>query len=147
MLSRLVFGGLMVAVGVLAAMQPPINAALARRTGVLPATTVSFIVGALVLLVLSLLMRQAGGFAGVRDAAWWQLTGGLIGAVFVFATVLFLPRLGAAGLVATLLTGQLAGGMLIDRLGLFGLPQTALSPLRLMGLALLIAGGLLVIQR
>ena len=147
MLTRLLLGGMMVAVGVLAAMQPPINAALARRTGPLPATTVSFIVGALALFILTLLMRETGGFGGVREVPWWQLSGGLIGAVFVFATVVMIPRLGAAGVVAALVTGQLAGGMMIDRLGLFGLPQTALSPVRLAGLVLLLVGGLLVIQR
>lgn len=147
MLIRVLLGGVMVAVGVLAAMQPPINAALARRTGALPSTTISFMVGALALLALTVILSDAGGFKGLRGASWWHLTGGLIGAVFVFATVVLVPRLGAAGLVATLVTGQLAGGVLIDRLGLFGLPQTTLSPIRMVGLALLVVGGVLIVQR
>lgn len=146
-MMRLILGAVMFAVGVVAAMQPPINAALARRTGALPATTVSFIVGSIAILTLTLILGDGSGFARLRDAPRWQLMGGMIGAVFVFATVVLIPRVGAAGLIGAMVAGQLAGGLLIDRLGLFGLPQIALSPVRLAGLTLLVLGGLLIVQR
>jgi len=147
-MTRILVGGIMFAMGLLAAMQPPVNAALARRTGSpLAASSVSFIVGSLALVAVTLALGQGATFSLVRGAPLWQLCGGLIGAVFVFGTVLFIPRLGAAGVIGAMVAGQLAGGALIDRLGLFGLPQIALTPVRLLGLGLLVVGGLLVVHR
>jgi transporter family-2 protein len=137
----------MFALGVLASLQPPVNAALARRTGALPATSVSFIVGTLALVLVTVALGQTGGFSFVRGAPLWQLCGGLIGAVFVFGTVVLIPRLGAAGVIAAMIAGQLAGGMLIDRLGLFGLSPVGFTPFRVVGLVLLIGGGLLIVHR
>jgi transporter family-2 protein len=115
----------------------------------LPASTISFVVGTLVLLALSLALRPAlgGDFSAARGAPWWQLTGGLIGAMFVTTTVLLIPRLGATALVAGTIAGQLVGGVLIDYLGLFGLTRVPVTGYRLLGLALLVIGGMLTIKR
>ena len=149
MLERLVLGGLMSVVGAISTLQPPINAALARRTGPLPASTISFLVGTLILLALSLVLKPllGGDFSAVRGAPWWQLTGGLIGALFVTSTIILVPRLGAAALVAGTIAGQLAGGVLIDYLGLFGLPRVPVAGSRLVGLVLLVVGGMLAVRR
>jgi bacterial/archaeal transporter family-2 protein len=145
-MERYLFGMLMFGAGVLAALQPPVNAALARRTNSLTATVVSFAVGTIALLAVTL-ARSDLALAGVRGAPWWQLTGGLLGAVFVFSTVVFLPRLGATGLIASVLAGQLAGGVLIDRFGVTGVPVIGLTWSRMAGLLLLLAGGALVLRR
>lgn len=146
MITRYLLGAAMFAVGMTAAMQPPINAALAKRVGSLESATVSFAVGTAVLFLLALALGD-GSFRAVRGATTWQLTGGLIGALFVWSTIVMVPRLGAAGLVAGVIAGQLVGGVIIDRLGLFGLPQTTISWTRFAGLLLLLVGGLLVVRR
>ncbi|MGH2676217.1 MAG: DMT family transporter [Actinomycetota bacterium] len=46
-----------------------------------------------------------------------------------------------------LITGQLAASLLIDSMGLFGMDRVPVSATRLAGLALLLAGGLLVLRR
>lgn len=146
MLTRYLLGAAMFGVGALAALQPPINAELARRTGSLEAAVVSFAVGTVVLVLVTLVLGT-GSFAAVRHAPLWQLSGGLVGAVFVWSTIALVPRLGAAGLLAGIIAGQLAGGVLIDRFGLLGLPQAGVSWTKALGLAMLLVGGMLVVRR
>ncbi|MHB8870127.1 MAG: DMT family transporter [Thermoleophilia bacterium] len=146
MVARYLLGAAMFGVGIIAALQPPVNAALAKRTGSLEATAVSFAIGTIILLAVALLVGQ-GSLTAVRHAPVWQLSGGLIGALFVWATVILVPKLGAAGLLAGIIGGQLAGGVLIDRFGLFGLPQVGLTWPKALGLLLLVVGGMLVVRR
>ena len=54
--------------------------------------------------------------------------------------------IGAGGVAAATITGQLTASVVIDRLGLFGLDEVALSPERLIGVALLLAGTVLVVR-
>lgn len=146
MLTRYLLGTAMFGVGAIAALQPPINAELSRRTGGLEAAAVNFAVGTVILVIVALVLG-GGSFAAARHAPVWQLTGGLIGAVFVWSTIALVPRLGAAGLLAGIIAGQLAGGVLIDRFGLFGLPQTGVGWTKALGLAMLVVGGMLVVRR
>ncbi len=146
MLTRYLLGAAMFAVGVIGAMQPPINAALAKRTGSFEAATVSFAIGTLVLLAIALI-AGGGSFAAVRGVPMWQLTGGFVGALFVWSTIVLVPRVGATALLAGIIAGQLAGGMLIDRLGLFGMTQIGVTWYRALGILLLVAGGMLVLRR
>ena len=53
-------------------------------------------------------------------------------------------RIGAAPFFGILVAAQLVMGVLIDRFGLIGFPERGLSPLRLVGVALLVGGALLV---
>ncbi|HZK48526.1 MAG TPA: DMT family transporter [Thermoleophilia bacterium] len=146
MITRYLLGAAMFAVGMTAAIQPPINAALAKRTGGLESATISFAVGTAVLLLLTVVLGN-GSLWAARGAPAWQWTGGLVGALFVWATIVMVPRLGAAGLIAGVVAGQLVGGVVIDRFGLFGLPQTSISSTRVAGLVLLLVGGALVVRR
>lgn len=134
------------AVGAIAAMQPPVNAQLALRSGGLTAALISFAVGTVFLLVLALATRSLTSVSLAR-APWWLFTGGLMGAVFVYTGLKLVPVLGSTALIAAGVAGQLAGGLLIDHFGLFGLQPLPLSPARLIGVVLLIAGAVLVLRR
>ncbi len=136
----------MFTVGIMVATQPPINAALARRSGPLWAAGISFAVGTLAIVALSLLVTRSLPL-DVREAPPWQFVGGLLGAIFVFSNILIVPRLGALGLIAASVAGQLSGALLIDRFGLFGLPRIPLSPVRLAGIGFLVIGLALVLRR
>ncbi|QEM66913.1 DMT family transporter [Geobacter sp. FeAm09] len=137
---------LMVCGGVAVAVQPSINARLAQKVGSYESSMISFAVGTLALLAVVMLTGR-GTWRGVTTAAWWELTGGLLGAFFVTLTIITVPRLGTAAVMAAIITGQLATGALLDHFGLFGLRHLPLTPLRCLGVALLAAGAALVIRR
>jgi transporter family-2 protein len=53
-------------------------------------------------------------------------------------------RIGAAPFFGILVAAQLVMGVLIDRFGLIGFPERALSPGRVAGVVLLVTGAVLV---
>ena len=125
----------MVAGGFLLALQPPINAALRNRVGVFESALISFLVGTIVLVAIVAVWGK-GDLLAFRGAPLWQLTGGLIGAVFVTVTLLAAPKLGVTTLVVATLAGQVTAGLLIDTFGWFGIEPKPVEPRRLVGLAL-----------
>jgi bacterial/archaeal transporter family-2 protein len=134
------------AAGGLIALQAPINAGLGKSTGGLPAALVSFAVGSVALAAIVVLSGKAGGLGSTFDVSWYYLLGGLLGAVYVTNALIAVSAIGAGGVAAATVTGQLTASVVIDRLGLFGLDQVPLSPERLLGVGLLLAGTFLVIR-
>ncbi len=137
---------LMLCGGVVVAVQPSINVRLARIVGVLESSCISFAVGTVALFMMVLLVGR-GSMRGVAGATWWELTGGLLGAFFVTMTIFVVPRIGTAAAMAAIIAGQLAAGVLMDHFGLFGGRQIPLDSSRMIGVALLMAGGWLVFRR
>jgi bacterial/archaeal transporter family-2 protein len=132
--------------GGLIALQAPINAGLGRATGSLQAALVSFFVGTVALTAIVVLSGKAGGLTSTFDVSWYYLLGGLLGAVYVANALIAVTAIGAGGVAAATITGQLAFSVVIDRLGLFGLDEVPLSPERVLGVALLLAGTVLIVR-
>jgi transporter family-2 protein len=137
-----------VVAGGLVALQAPINSTLGRSVGTFAAASVSFIVGTVVLVAITVLL--GGGFGQLGEASglpWYYLIGGLLGAVYVTNALLAVRDLGAGGITAATITGQLVTSIVIDRLGVLGLPERPLSVARVIGVVLLVAGTYLVVRR
>src|ERR1044072_1612698 len=132
--------------GGLIALQAPINAGLGRATGSLPAALVSLGVGTIVLSAIVVLSGKVGGLGSTFDVSWYYLLGGLLGTIYVTNALIAVSAVGAGGVAAATIAGQLAASVAIDRLGLFGLDQVPLTPDRVLGVALLFAGTLLVVR-
>jgi transporter family-2 protein len=132
--------------GGLIALQAPINAGLGKATGSLPAALVSFFIGTAALAAIVVLSGQTGGLGSAIDVRWYYLIGGLLGAIYVANALIVVTVIGAGGVAAATVTGQLVASVAIDRLGLFGLDQVPLSPERIIGVVLLLAGTVLVVR-
>jgi transporter family-2 protein len=134
--------------GVLLPVQAGVNAQLRSSLGSpLVAALVSFVIGTVGLAALVVLLRIPLPLRSAWGAtSWWQWSGGLLGAVYVVATIVLAPRLGAATLVAAVVAGQMVASVLLDQYGLVGFPVHPLSSLRLVGAGLVI-GGVILIQR
>lgn len=137
---------LMVAGGVAVAVQPSLNARLAEKTGFLQAATISFAVGTLILLLISLTTQQ-GSFRRTFEADWWQLTGGLFGAFFVTMTIVGVPRIGTTAVLALTIVSQLIAGLVMDHYGLFGMRGIPIDFKRSLGVLLLLVGVALICRR
>jgi transporter family-2 protein len=137
---------LMAVVGGCIALQAPINAGLGRATGNISAAFVSFAFGTLILAALVGIGGQAGGLRSTFDVEWYYLLGGALGVAYVFTVLVTVSSIGAGAVAAATVTGQLTASVVIDRLGILGLEQQALSLSRLAGVALLLAGTYLVVR-
>jgi bacterial/archaeal transporter family-2 protein len=147
-MSRTLAVVLGVGAGCLVGMQAPINSRLGKTVGTAQAAVFSFLVGTAALLVLASFWRGGLGQLGnLARAPWWALIGGLLGAVYVTVAIVAVRTLGASGLTAVVITGQLTISVAIDRFGLLGVAKQSIGPLRILGLALLVAGFVLVVRK
>ncbi|HVA18903.1 MAG TPA: DMT family transporter [Solirubrobacteraceae bacterium] len=134
--------------GCLVGMQAPINARLGGVIGKVQAATFSFLVGTAVLLVVAAFVNGGLGTLGhVGRAPWWALAGGLLGAIYVTVALVAVQTLGASGLTAVVITGQLTISVMIDRFGLLGIARQHVGVPRIIGLVLLVAGVALVVRK
>jgi bacterial/archaeal transporter family-2 protein len=147
-MSRGLAVALALGAGALVGMQAPINSRLGKTVGAVQAATISFVVGT-VLLVLVASVAQGGlaNLGKVGQVPWWALTGGALGAVFVTVALLAVRSLGASGLTAAVIVGQLAISVAIDRFGLLGVARQHVGAGRIVGLLLLAVGVALVVRR
>ena len=135
-----------VVAGGLVALQAPINSTLGKSVGTFAAASTSFAIGLVVLIAITLV---AGGFGDVDKAAdlkWYYLMGGVLGAVYVTTVLVSVRELGAGGVTAATIAGQLGASVMIDRAGILGLPEKALTPSRVVGILLLAAGVFLIVR-
>src|SRR3954454_11639673 len=118
------------------------------RIGVLEALAFSTAIQLIVSFVVLLAIRGGiGGLDHVFKTPVWMWIGGLMGFTVVTAITFAQPRIGATATIGILIAGQLVMGALIDRFGLFGVDQIALSPARVIGIALLgIGAGLSLVR-
>ncbi|TVQ57729.1 MAG: DMT family transporter [Rhodobacteraceae bacterium] len=136
-----------VAAGMALSTQAPVNAALARLLGgPLPAASVSFGVGLVILIAATGLQALAAGPRAAPDfagAPWWVWIGGVLGAVYVVTITATVGTLGVLTLVAATVLGQLIGALVLDAVGAFGLPQRPITWTRALA-PVLVAGGLVL---
>jgi len=119
--------------------QAPVNAALGRFVGVVESSCISFSVGALSLLVVSLIAGR-GSILKIVDAPPNLWIGGLLGAFFVTVALFVVPKIGAAVMIASVITGQMTAAVIIDQVGWLGIPKNPIDLYRIGGLACLAVG-------
>lgn len=134
--------------GGLVGMQAPINSRLGKTVGGVQAASFSFLVGTFALVSIAFVLRGGlSSLGSVGRVPWWALIGGLLGAVYVFVALEAVRTLGASGLTAVVIAGQLAISLVIDRFGLLGVARQSIGVQRIAGLALLLAGVALVVRK
>jgi transporter family-2 protein len=134
-------------VGALVAFQPPANGLLARHVGDLGAAFTSLFISTIIVAVLLVAageMKQLSGLDHLRPV---HTLGGIAGAAIVLVSLISVRSLGAGGVAAALVATQLIAAVTIDRLGIIGVEETPLTPIRIAGVALLVAGTLMVTSR
>jgi bacterial/archaeal transporter family-2 protein len=134
-------------VGGLVAMQAPLNSQLGRTVGGLQASVVALAVSFVALLALAAVTDGLGGIRRIGDAPLYvAIGGGLAGALYVGSIVFTVRALGATGLTAVTIAGQLALAMVIDHFGWLGVERSPITAAKLAGIALLALGTWLVIS-
>lgn len=127
-------------------LQALINAHLGRAIGgPLWAATAQFVVGTAALTAYSLLFSTSGPLfsQAASTLPWWGWIGGTLGAFFIATSIAIVPKIGATGMIATVIMGQLTAAVLLDHYGVLHVAQPV-SFSRVMGILLLMAGVLLI---
>ena len=139
---------LAVAAGVSIVVQQVLNSNL--RTALHSAAWsgfMSYFVGVVCMVLLAVALRDPLPSASVAARIpWWAWSGGLFGAIFIGLAIVLVPHLGAATFIALLVTGQMLASVAFDHFGWLGLAERPIDVPRLIGVALLI-GGVVLIRR
>lgn len=127
------------------ALQAPTNARLMAAVGSpVNAAFISFAVGTAALGVLALMFQSRPDWAAARGLPWYAWIGGLYGVIFVVAATWGVPRLGVALTITLMVAGQLLISLILDHFGAFGAPRQPINWGRIGGVALVIAGVVMV---
>ncbi|MFN3558996.1 MAG: DMT family transporter [Brevundimonas sp.] len=127
------------------ALQAPTNAKMMGAVGSpVNAAFVSFAVGTAALGILAVILQAKPDMVAARNLPWYAWVGGLYGAIFVVAAAWGVPRLGVALTITLMVAGQLLIGLILDHFGAFGAPAHPMNLGRVAGVALVIAGVLMV---
>lgn len=146
-MSRLGILALVGAAGALLPLQIQLNGRLAVSLGgALWAGGVSALLSAVVLLGGAALWGEKGWptwppLHGVSGVLTWS--GGVFGAIYLVVTTATISRMGGSAVVATVILGQTMAALVLDQSGLFS-ASVPLTPAKLVGAALVVAGAWLV---
>jgi transporter family-2 protein len=105
---------------------------------------ISYLGGTLAMLAMVIVLREPWLSATAGRSSWISWTGGIFGAIYIAISILMLPRLGAATVVALIVVGQMIGSLIFDQFGLLGVPQHPATFVRMAGAAFLILGAVLI---
>ena len=106
---------------------------------------VSYFLGVMFMVCLAVAVRDPVPSAStLARVPLWAWGGGIFGAIFIALSIVTIPKLGGAGYIALLVTGQMLAGMAFDQFGWLGIPERQIDVPRLLGVALLVAGVVLI---
>jgi transporter family-2 protein len=139
---------LAVLAGLAGSVQVAVMGRFGGRIGVFEA--LSFSTAIQLIFSVLILLAARGGLGGLPEAfktPAWMWIGGLMGLTVVTSITFAQPRIGATATIGILIAGQILMGAIIDRFGLFGVDQIAISPVRALGIGLLGIGAALSLVR
>jgi len=139
---------LAVLAGLAGSVQVAVMGRFGDRIGVLEALAFATAIQLVLAVVILFAVRVGPGrFREAFEAPPWMWAGGVMGLVVVFTITFAQPQIGATATIGILIAGQLVMGAVIDRFGLFGVDEIAISWPRALGIALLGAGAALSLVR
>jgi bacterial/archaeal transporter family-2 protein len=139
---------LTLAAGVSVLVQQALNANLrAELNSAAWSGFTSYFLGVVFMVCLAAVLRDPVPTANtIGRVPWWAWSGGIFGAIFIALSIVTIPKLGGAAYIAILVTGQMIAALAFDHFGWLGIPERQIDLSRLLGVALLV-GGVVLIRR
>lgn len=128
------------------ALQGTLNSELGKVIGLLEASWIVHLSGAVVIALLLYVMRLGTGNLGLaRQARWYTFFGGPLNVIIIYLVVVSIPRVGVARATTAIIIGQVTTAAIIDHFGLLGVKPVAFTVTKAIGLVLLALGGRLLL--
>jgi transporter family-2 protein len=129
----------------------PIQAGLNAKLGKsidspIHASMISFMVGALSLIIYILITKQSVSWDGLKVAPSYVWLGGVLGAFYVTVIIFSFPRLGPGLTFGLVVAGQMTLSALLEHFNILVAQSQPLSLLRLLGMAMVV-GGVVIIRK
>lgn len=136
------------AAGMVLPIQALINGKLAAGVGgAFVASTVSFILAALVLLLLQLVLgKSLPTMTQVSSLPALYWIGGVFGAVYVTGAITSVGVLGPTAAICLIIAGQIIGALTVDYFGILATTAKTLNMARIFGAFMVLGGAVIVIS-
>ena len=107
----------------------------------------SYFLGVVCMIALAVVLRDpVPSVATIARVPLWAWSGGIFGAIFIVLSIITIPKLGGAAYIALLVTGQMIAALAVDHFGWLGVQERPIGLPRMLGVALLV-GGVVLIRR
>lgn len=107
----------------------------------------SYFLGVVFMIGLAVVLRDpVPSLATITRVPLWAWSGGIFGATFIALSIVAIPKLGGAAYIALLVTGQMVAALAVDHYGWLGVAQRPIDVPKMIGVALLV-GGVVLIRR
>ena len=149
MLTRLLFFLLVALGGAGLTIQMAWNARLRTATGSPILTTIISILVSLLSLVLVWVsgVTDRGSLPAFNSVPKWAWFGGVFAVYYLVASLIAIPKLGAAAVFSLVIAGQVIAALILDSTGAFGVARISLTASRVLGTAFLLIGVILIQKR
>lgn len=137
---------LLILAGTFVSLQASINARLAKYIGFLEAAFVSFLVGTVTLMIL-ILFKGENNLKSIGEVPIIYLTGGILGALFVFSITYAIHIVGVTGTLAISISVQLLIGLLLDTFDPMKVIKLNISIYNVIGVLFVILGVFLILLK
>ena len=131
--------------GLAVGVQSPLASILTQRLGTFESVFIVHLGGAIVALI-PLLIWGGGKLSQWRSVPWYALLAGAFGLVVISAISYMIPRIGVAGSIITIVSGQLLVGTILDHFGWLGADVRPLDATRLIGIGIVLFGVWLTVK-
>jgi transporter family-2 protein len=101
-------------------------------------------IGACTAIVIGFTHWEPAVFGRLKDVPLWLLTAGVMGGALVFGIAYAFPILGPGRATVLMIAGQVISGLVFSHYGWFAEHADPISPIKLGGVALLLAGTAMV---
>ncbi len=146
-MDKLIWIALAFLSGTFLPIQGGLNARLGKAiASPVQASMVSFIVGAVALVLYVIVSGQSISWAGAKTAPAYVWLGGLLGAFYVTVIVMAFPRLGPGLTFGLVIAGQMIVSVLLEHFNVLVAQPQPVSYMRLVGIAMVV-GGVFIIRK
>jgi transporter family-2 protein len=126
-------------------VQAGINAKLGRAAeSPAYAALISFVIGAIVLLIYALMSKQSISWQGLKAAPMYAWIGGIFGAFYVTVVLLAFPHLGPGLTFGMIVAGQMLFTVVLEHFNVLVVHHNPMNLPRLIGVLLVIAGAIII---
>ncbi|MDK2791410.1 MAG: bacterial/archaeal transporter family-2 protein [Deferribacteres bacterium] len=137
---------LLILAGSFVSLQASINARLAKHVGFLESAFISFFVGTITLFIF-LMLKGEHNLKNITDVPLLYLTGGILGAIFVYSITYSVHITGVTTALAITIGVQLFVGLILDKFDPMKVIKLNIGLLNVLGIILIILGVILTSWR
>lgn len=129
--------------GIMISLQAIFNARISEKIGLWHANSFVHGTGFILAFIVLLLLNRKINFTRINEINPLYLLGGIIGAIIVFSAMKGVSGLGASYSVTIIIVTQLLITFIINIFGIFGESVINFSPIKILGLVMMISGVIL----